>query len=56
VSLRFSNRESQLKSSQLIPGHEIIGTIVDAGANVDGFVKGDRVAADNTGTRKDTIS
>ncbi|GFZ51374.1 D-arabinitol dehydrogenase 1 [Saitozyma sp. JCM 24511] len=32
----------------LIPGHEVIGTIVDAGENVDGFKKGDRVAADNT--------
>ncbi|RSH87031.1 N-terminal acetyltransferase A complex catalytic subunit ard1 [Saitozyma podzolica] len=32
----------------LVPGHEVIGTIVDAGENVDGFRKGDRVAADNT--------
>jgi D-arabinose 1-dehydrogenase-like Zn-dependent alcohol dehydrogenase len=31
---------------QLIPGHEAVGTVVDMGSKVTGFVKGDRVAAD----------
>jgi len=30
----------------LIPGHEAVGTIVEMGADVKGFDKGDRVAAD----------
>ena len=32
--------------SQLIPGHEVIGTIVEMGKNVKGFSTGDRCVAD----------
>lgn len=30
----------------MIPGHEAVGTVVDMGANVKGFEKGDRCVAD----------
>lgn len=32
--------------SQLIPGHEAIGTVVEMGKNVTGFELGDRCVAD----------
>ena len=33
---------------QLIPGHEVVGEVVDIGKNVTGFDKGDRCVADPT--------
>jgi hypothetical protein len=33
---------------QLVPGHEIVGTIHSVGKDVKGFSTGDRVVADNT--------
>jgi threonine dehydrogenase-like Zn-dependent dehydrogenase len=32
--------------AQLIPGHEVIGTVAKVGSNVTGFAEGDRCVAD----------
>lgn len=37
---------ANINLSQLIPGHEAIGTVVEMGSNVKGFDKGDRCVAD----------
>ena len=36
--------------SQLVPGHEVVGEIVDIGDKVVEFTKGDRCVADNCST------
>jgi D-arabinitol dehydrogenase (NADP+) len=49
VSVRNSKSNRMLKviiRTQLIPGHEVIGTVAKVGSNVTGFAEGDRCVAD----------
>lgn len=42
--LHFAHDDWGMSHYPMVPGHEIVGTVADVGADVSGFAKGDRVA------------